>query len=114
SDDTIKTINAIPGNVAKAVIDTVGGHLGDTIKREVKNGFEYMDKRRRVCAMPWSIFVPLIMLLITLIVFTVVIYIRSAQWGFEAIHSLLFSCLGIYTFFMVLIAIIYCIWLCHR
>lgn len=114
SDDTVNAINAIPGNVAQKLTEEVGRDLRGRIYSEVREGFRDLDKRRRVCALPWPVFVPLMLLLGTLIVVATWVYLEASGSGLDSITSIFSTCLEWLTGVLILIAIIYGIWLANR
>lgn len=114
SDDAINTINAIPGNITKAVTDEIGHAIRGKICHEVREGFKDFERQRNVCPVPWPIVVPAVILFLALIVFTILVVKEAIHLGLDPVLSIFSSCLGWFALVMVVIAIIYCIWLSCR
>lgn len=114
SDDTIKTINAIPGNVAKEVVDEIVRSIRAKIYHEVNEGFKDLERRRKVCAIPWPVFVPLMIIFLALIVFTVLVVREANLTESDFVLSIFSSCMGWMSAILVFITIVYGIWLSCR
>lgn len=114
SDDTINAINAIPGHITKAVTDEIGHSLRGKICHEVREGFKDFEKQRKVCPVPWPVFVPAVILFLVLIVFTTLVVKEAIHLGLNPVLSIFSSCLGWFALVMVVIVIVYCIWLSCR
>ncbi len=114
SEETRQAVNAIPGNIAKAVTDEICQALRTKISHEVNEGFKRLEKRRKVCAMPWPVAVPVLSLLIALIMLSILVYKEADRYHLIEVLSIYQTIMGWFAAIIILVAIIYCIWLSCR